>query len=153
MELHVPAAKVVFGEQMAPHWGGGGKMAAVPRKWPHGKRKWGHPRWRPEAELLCEPSYVWINAPWHKILVHTRHRYIAFTVSLSMAQRGLVIDKFVCVFIFQTSQRHNSSHMITCVLHRKQDIFFQTQKTIPTLAHDIALIHWQEVFYRHFWVT
>ena len=66
-----------------------------------------------------------------------------------MAQRGLVIDKFVCVFIFQTSQRHNSSHMITCVLQRKQDIFFQTQKTTPTLAHDIALVHRQEVFYRH----
>ena len=64
--------RVVLGEQMAPHWGGGGKMATVPlpaailddpisvfrgvtswghyRKWPHGKRKWGHPRW-PEAEL------------------------------------------------------------------------------------------------------
>ena len=66
-----------------------------------------------------------------------------------MAQRGLVIDKFVCVFIFQLK----TSQFIprdTHVLHRKQDIFFQTQKTIPTLAHDIAPVHRQEVFYRHF---
>ena len=77
---------------------------------------------------------------------------------LDMCSSRHLVNNWISIawakYLYFKSIRHCDVEILatwyTCVPHRNQDIFFQTQKTIPTLTHDIALVHGQEVFYRHF---
>ena len=116
---------------------------------------------------LYEPGYVCVNAPWHKILVHTQHRDILCFCWQHSCQYLFMLDMWssrhlmtewigteLPAYLYFNSIRHCNVEILptwyACVAHKYQDIFFQTQKTIPTLTHDIAPVHKKEVFYRHF---
>ena len=116
---------------------------------------------------LYGPSYVSINTPCDKILDHIVHRDILcfccqhscrYLFMLDMCSSRHLMTYWIRAelpaYLYFNSIRHCNVEILptwyACVPHRNQDIFFQTQKSIPTLTHDIAPVHKKEVFYRHF---
>ena len=111
---------------------------------------------------LCLNKY-----PCDKILDHIVHRDILcfccqhscrYLFMLDMCSSPHLMTHWIGAelpaYLYFNSIRHCNVEILptwyACVAHKYQDIGFQTQKTIPTLTHDIAPVHKKEVFYKHF---